>query len=59
MPVRSHTWCANSAFSGLTTCRKRKTSLRRISALLHYSIVDQNQTNAWDIPRGYAIHGGY
>jgi len=25
----------------------------------HYSIINQNQTNAWGMPRGYAIHGGY
>ncbi|KAJ3861776.1 amine oxidase catalytic domain-containing protein [Lentinula novae-zelandiae] len=25
----------------------------------HYSIVNQNKTNAWGSPRGYAIHAGY
>ncbi|KAJ3784122.1 copper amine oxidase [Lentinula aff. detonsa] len=25
----------------------------------HYSIVNQNKTNAWGAPRGYAIHAGY
>ncbi|KAJ4487712.1 copper amine oxidase [Lentinula aciculospora] len=25
----------------------------------HYSIVNQNKTNAWGVPRGYAIHAGY
>ncbi|KAJ3833550.1 copper amine oxidase [Lentinula raphanica] len=25
----------------------------------HYSIVNQNKTNSWGSPRGYAIHAGY
>ncbi|KIK59562.1 hypothetical protein GYMLUDRAFT_44520 [Collybiopsis luxurians FD-317 M1] len=25
----------------------------------HFSIINQNKTNAWGVPRGYAIHAGY
>jgi primary-amine oxidase len=25
----------------------------------HYSIINQNRTNAWGVPRGYAVHAGY